>query len=169
MGREPAPDPIRGRAPRSGRVRGEFGRFRQRRPGKTAPGNALLNRPVAVDRHPVHQPVRAAVVGDGVVLGAAVVPEGDGVFAPVEAAGEFRRLVSRSSPTDQSGVGDSSEFRGENEFSALLPKLPTEIIGLLLSKCPTMRFVAGTYFHESHARKTWENLIKFLPKALNKT
>src|SRR5207248_254927 len=42
-------------------------------------------RQVARERHPMHDPAESVVIVDGVVLGAAVVPEGEGARLPAEA------------------------------------------------------------------------------------
>src|SRR3546814_4009651 len=52
--------------------------------------NGPLERTVALDRHAVHDPPGAVQVVDGVMHGAAVVPEGERALAPAEAAGELR-------------------------------------------------------------------------------
>src|SRR5580704_15157058 len=48
-----------------------------------------LHRPLALDRHPVHDAALAVIVVDRVVLDAAIVPERDRALFPAEAAGEF--------------------------------------------------------------------------------
>lgn len=53
-------------------------------------GNAAVAGAVAVDRDAVHEPALAGVVVERVVIGTAVVPEGDVVGAPAPAAGELR-------------------------------------------------------------------------------
>src|SRR5207253_5031956 len=47
-------------------------------------------RAFALDRHAVHDPARAAIVVDRVVLDATIVPERDRIGLPAETAGEFR-------------------------------------------------------------------------------
>src|ERR1700691_6309799 len=54
-----------------------------------AEAKPVLERPLAFDRHAVHDAALAVVVVDRVVLDAAVVPERDRVLFPTEAAGEF--------------------------------------------------------------------------------
>src|SRR6516165_10792784 len=46
-------------------------------------------RQVARQGHPMHDPAESVVIVDGVVLGAAVVPEGEGARLPAETAGEL--------------------------------------------------------------------------------
>src|SRR6516165_4761675 len=46
-------------------------------------------RQVARQRHPMHDPAESVVIVDGVVLGAAIVPEGEGARLPAETAGEL--------------------------------------------------------------------------------
>lgn len=48
-----------------------------------------LHRPFARQSDPVHQPSKPVIVIDRVVLCHPVVPEGDGVWLPPKAAGEF--------------------------------------------------------------------------------
>ena len=57
----------------------------------TPPASALMIGPVALDRDPVAAADLRPVVPEGVVLGRAVVPEGDRIGAPSEAAVELRR------------------------------------------------------------------------------
>src|SRR6516162_647521 len=52
-------------------------------------GTACLVRAIAVDGDAVHDSAPAMVIVDRVVLDAAIVPKGDCVGAPAEAAGEF--------------------------------------------------------------------------------
>src|SRR5258708_31866421 len=55
-----------------------------------APNRGFLHRPVALDGHPVSGTGMRPVVPHRVVLDAAIVPEGDRVLAPAEAALEQR-------------------------------------------------------------------------------
>src|SRR6202041_504357 len=61
-----------------------------RRADPGARNDNALNRPLALDRHPVHHAALAVIIVDRVVLDGAVVPERDRALLPPEAAGEFR-------------------------------------------------------------------------------
>src|SRR5207237_206864 len=61
----------------------------------------VLARLVAGQGHPVHDPAEAVVIVDRVVLGAAVVPEGERADRPAEAAGEFGPGLVREQKAQQ--------------------------------------------------------------------
>jgi hypothetical protein len=65
-------------------------------PGRTVV--APLLRQVAGQRHPMHDPAESVVIVDGVVLGAAIVPEGEGARLPAETAGELGTDLMRCIP-----------------------------------------------------------------------
>ena len=103
-----------------------FGAF----PGAVcAYGRAIaLDRLVAVHRDPVYQTVRSAVVGDGVMLGAAVVPNRNGVLLPMEAGGELRRLQVIEEIVEEGAgflAGDTVQPLGEDriDIERLAPRL----------------------------------------------
>src|SRR5438034_9604044 len=64
-------------------------------------GYEKLPRLIAGQGHPVHDPAEAVVIVDRVVLGAAIVPEGERADLPAEAAGEFRPGLLREQEAQQ--------------------------------------------------------------------
>jgi hypothetical protein len=69
-----------------------------------AVGPARLDRPVARQSYAMHQPPKAMVVIDWVVLRRPVVPERDGIRFPPEAAGELRLDLMREQISQQRGA-----------------------------------------------------------------
>ena len=68
-------------------------------------GTARLIRAITIDGDAVHDPALAMVIVDRVVLDAPVVPKGDGVGAPAEAAGEFGpHILAKSVSPSKSGT-----------------------------------------------------------------
>src|SRR5580765_2138389 len=82
---------------------------------------------IAGERDPVHQPAAARVVVDRVVLGAAIVPEGDRARAPAEAARELG--------------ADLVTVEVAQDRQALLARHPGEALGV--SHVDVERFLAG--------------------------
>src|SRR3546814_8599942 len=83
---------------------------------------AASGRLVAGQRHPVHEPTEAVVVVDRIVLGATVVPEGDGARRPAEPAGELGlHLVAEQELQDRRALllGHALEMRSEEHTTEL--------------------------------------------------
>src|SRR5260370_9887414 len=90
--------------------------------GIAVSGGGASARLVARQRHPVHDPAETVVIVDRVVLGAAIVPEGERADRPAEAAGEFGPRLMRE-PKAQQGrallLGHSLEPHGTPAIDAL--------------------------------------------------
>ena len=108
---------------RFGRETLHLGRDIRRRPGACKGGTGCLARPqerlVAADSDPVAVPAVREVVEHGVVLNAAIVPEGDGVGLPLEAALELRRLDVAIEHLEQGVALVSLELRNAQGEAAI--------------------------------------------------